>query len=58
MKPKKPDFDFNKTAFGSEIWADAPAPPKSSNEGGTTADDYATASQPSTNPRLVIRGIV
>ena len=56
MKPKKTDSDFNKTAFGSEIWADAPAPPKSSNESGTTADDYATASQPSTNPRLVIRG--
>jgi phage replication initiation protein len=49
-------FGFNKTAFGSKIWTDASAPPKSSNEGGTTAAEYATASQTSTDPRLVIRG--
>jgi phage replication initiation protein len=47
---------FNATAFGSEIWPDASAPPKSPNEGGTTAEQYAAASQSSTHPRLVIRG--
>ena len=47
---------FNKTAFGSEIWTDAPAPPKSPNEGGTAAAEYDTASQSGTDPRLVTRG--
>lgn len=56
MKSHKFNKDFNETAFGSKIWTDASAPPKSSNEGGTTADQYATASQSSTHPRLVIRG--
>lgn len=56
MKTRKNKLDFNATAFGSEIWTDAPAPPKSPNEGGTKASEYATASQSSTDPRLVIRG--
>lgn len=56
MKSHKFNKDFNEAAFGSKIWTDASAPPKSSNEGGTTADQYATASQSSTHPRLVIRG--
>lgn len=56
MKSHKFNKDFNETAFGSKIWTDASAPPKSSNEGGTTADQYASASQSSTHPRLVIRG--
>lgn len=47
---------FNSNAFGSEIWPDASAPAKSPNEGGTTAAEYATASQSTTHPRLVTRG--
>lgn len=47
---------FNDTAFGSEICNGAPAPFKSSNEGGTTAAEYAAASQSTSLPRLVIRG--
>lgn len=47
---------FNASEFGSEICIGAQAPFKSPNEGGTTARDYATASQSSTDPRLVIRG--
>lgn len=57
MKPNNLKFNAcDKTAFGSEICADAPAPLKSSNEGGTTAAQYSTASQSSNAPRLVIRG--
>ncbi|MBC7787810.1 MAG: replication initiation factor domain-containing protein [Methylophilaceae bacterium] len=56
MKSDKTNPAFNNTAFGSKIWADASAPPKSSNEGGSTASEYAQASQASSHPRLVIRG--
>jgi len=47
---------FNDTAFGSKIWTDAPAPPKSLNEGGITAGESSATPQNSTLPRLVIRG--
>ena len=47
---------FNNTAFGWMILADASAPPISSNEGGTTAAEYAAASQSSISSRMVIRG--
>lgn len=47
---------FIASAFGSEICNGAQAPFKSSNEGGTTARDYAAMSQSVTDPRLVIRG--
>ena len=56
MKSHNNTHAFNAAAFGSEIWPDASAPPKSPNEGGTTAREYATASQSTTDPRLVIRG--
>lgn len=57
MNIRKPHSKaFNDTAFGSGICIGAPAPFKSSNEGGTTAEEYAAASQSSDAPRLVIRG--
>lgn len=56
MESHKFNLGFNGTAFGSLIWPDASAPPKSTNEGGTASSEYAAASQSSTNPRLVIRG--
>ena len=56
MESHKFNKAFNGTGFGSGIWADAPAPPQSPNEGGITAAKYATASQSTTHPRLVIRG--
>jgi phage replication initiation protein len=56
MKAPKNKSDFNGTAFGSEIGASALALTESPNEGGTTASEYAAASQSTTHPRLVIRG--
>jgi len=56
MKSHKFNKGFNESAFGSGIWTDALAPPKSPNECGTAADEYATASQSTTHPRVVIRG--
>lgn len=56
MKSHNNTHAFNASEFGSEIWTDASAPPKSPNEGGTTASEYSAASQSSTDPRLVIRG--
>lgn len=55
-KPNSNSNVFNAAAFGSEIWTDAPAPPKSLNEGGTAVAEYATASQSAIHPRLVTRG--
>lgn len=46
---------FNETDFGSMIWADAPAPPKSSNEGGITSAESSAMHLNSDDPRLVIR---
>lgn len=34
---------FNETDFSSKIWTDAAAPPKSSNEGGTSTQDQTSA---------------
>ncbi len=45
----------NKTDFGSEIWTDAPAPPKSSNEGGIIAVELSEIALASYPPRLVTR---
>jgi hypothetical protein len=56
MKTRKNKLYFNTTAFNAEILTDASAPPKSPNEGGTTASEYSAASQSSTDPRLIIRG--
>jgi phage replication initiation protein len=56
MKPRKIRPAFNISEFGSGIGNGAQAPDQSPNEGGTTAREYATASQSSTDPRLVIRG--
>ena len=48
--------DFNDTAFGSVVCADAPAPLKQPNEGGTPTPQNPTILHSSVNPRLVIRG--
>ena len=56
MKSSKNKHAFNKTAFGSEIWADASAPPKSNNEGGILNSKTSPTLISSTDPRLVIRG--
>ena len=47
---------FNQSDFGSVIWTDAPALPKSPNEGGTAAVQFSAMQQTSEDPRLVIRG--
>jgi phage replication initiation protein len=49
-------FGLNETTIGSEIWTDAPAPSKSSNEGGIASIQASTMQQTSEDPRLVIRG--
>lgn len=49
-------FGFNKSTFGSEIWTDALAPSKSSNEGGTAGVEISAMQQTSEDPRLVTRG--
>jgi len=56
MKSHNYKLGLDKTAFGSRICASAAALGKSSNESGTTATEYAAASQSTTHPRLVIRG--
>ena len=56
MKTRKNMLDFNATAFGSGIGASASALTESPNESGTSASEYAAASQSITDPRLVIRG--
>jgi phage replication initiation protein len=47
---------FNETDFGSVTLTQAQAAEKSPNEGGTAAAQYALASQPARDPRMVIRG--
>ena len=47
---------FFATDFGSEVWTDAPAPPKPQNEGGTAIVQNSTMPQTSADPRMVIRG--
>jgi phage replication initiation protein len=56
MKSYKFNKGFNESAFGSGIWAQALAATQSPNESGTTSAEYATASQSTAHPRLVIRG--
>ena len=55
-KPNKNSNALIATAFGSEIWTDASAPPKSPNEGGTADAEFTAESQSSTDPRLVTQG--
>lgn len=56
MESHKFNDGLNRTAFGSGIGMDASALAESPNEGGTTANNYATTSQSGPHPRLVIRG--
>lgn len=56
MESHKFNKDFNESAFGSGIWAQALAATQSPNESGTTPAEYATLSQSGTHPRLVTRG--